>query len=349
MFALLRFVKDPWMVLAISLPLTLSVIILRSIAPFVFPNYFVFIVIGIMIFFLASSVDFEVFEAFAPHLYLFGVLLLIVTLIIGQVTRGTIRWIPVGSFTIQPAEIVRPFLVLYAARFLSSKELDRARVLKAAVVLLLPLVLIVVQPSLGITVLTLIGFSGVGLSLPFNKKYLLLLAVGFVSILPVFWQVMQPYQKDRITSFLSAEADSSGAGYNSIQSTISVGSGQLTGRGLGEGVQTQLLFLPERHTDFVFAAISEELGLMGAVLTIVVLFTVLFRVLKALDMPRTFTARAFISGVFLTIFAQVMVHIGMNMGLFPITGIPLPFLSAGGSSLLGMMLMLGMVVSAKKT
>jgi rod shape determining protein RodA len=138
-----------------------------------------------------------------------------------------------------------------------------------------------------------------------------------------------------------------GVGYNSIQSKISVGSGRLIGRGIGQGVQTQLKFLPEKHTDFIFAAISEELGLVGSSLVIGILFFLLFSILNILGSVRSFTSRAFVSGALLMLFAQVTVHIGMNMGMFPITGLPLPLLSAGGSSLLSTFILLGLIISAK--
>jgi rod shape determining protein RodA len=167
-------------------------------------------------------------------------------------------------------------------------------------------------------------------------------------LIPPFWIFLQPYQRQRVTGFFNPEQDPLGAGYNSIQSMIAVGSGELFGRGLGEGVQTQLKFLPEKHTDFIFAATAEEMGFAGAILIIIGLFVLLWRITIIVENSSSAVARAFASGVFLTLLGETVIHIGMNMGLFPITGIPLPLVSAGGSSLIGTMMSLGMVVSSKK-
>jgi len=139
-----------------------------------------------------------------------------------------------------------------------------------------------------------------------------------------------------------------GGGYNSIQSTISVGSGKITGRGLGSGIQTQLSFLPERHTDFIFASISEEMGFVGALILITATIFLFWRMLYIMENSINPSARAFISGLFLTLFAQIFIHVGMNMGLLPITGVPYPLVSAGGSSLLATMISLGILVGTKK-
>ena len=182
----------------------------------------------------------------------------------------------------------------------------------------------------------------------YNKK--ILIALGMVGILslPIVWSLLAPYQKTRVLTLVSPYSDPSGAGYNSIQSKIAVGSGQLLGRGLGEGVQTQLAFLPERHTDFVFASISEEFGFLGTTIVMLLIFYMLFRIIFIIENSKNPQIRAFNAGVFLTLFAQTIVHIGMNMGMFPITGLPLPIVSAGGSSFLATMVMLGIVVNSKK-
>jgi len=190
------------------------------------------------------------------------------------------------------------------------------------------LLLILVQPSLGVTFLAGISFLGIYLASKINKKYFLIFVIALGVAAPVFWGILANYQKQRITSFVFAESDPYGTGYNSIQSSISVGSGKFTGRGLGEGVQTQLEFLPEKHTDFIFASIAEELGFIGGVFVIGILTCIFWRLIKAVENAESPEARAFITGIFLSLFIQMFVHVGMNMSILPITGVPLPLISA---------------------
>lgn len=170
-----------------------------------------------------------------------------------------------------------------------------------------------------------------------------------VLLLPVFWQIMAPYQKQRILTFINPGSDTLGTGYNSLQSRIAAGSGMLFGRGLGRGVQTQLLFLPEKQTDFIFAATGEELGFFGAGLMLLATFLILLNLTHYMEYSVNPAARTYISGFFLTYLLQVFVHAGMNLGMLPVTGIPFPLVSAGGSSLLATMIGLGIALGAKKS
>lgn len=334
--------------IAIAFLIFLSVFILKAIAPSLFPFYFVYIAVGIVTFLIFSKVGFEVTSIFSKHFYIFSIFLLILTLIIGRVTRGAVRWIPIGAFTVQAAEIVRPFLLLFFAVFLTQKSVSLKRFLIALVLLAIPSLLILIQPSLGVTVLTVIGFLGVMLASKFDKKYILWGILGMLVLLPIVWLVMAPYQRGRVVTFLDPASDPLGAGYNSLQSTISVGSGKLTGMGLGRGIQTQLSFLPEKQTDFVFAAVAEELGFTGVILMLMAIFVVLYRLTVYMENVVSPTARAYVSGLFLTLLAQVFTHVGMNLGMLPITGLPFPLVSAGGSSFLATMIGLGIAVGAYK-
>lgn len=339
---------DPILFLAVVFLILLGLVVLRSVAPTIFPLYFLFILLGFLSFFVFLQIDFEILQLFSKHLYILSLFLLVLPLLIGQVTRGAIRWIPLGPIAIQPSEIVRPFLLLFFASYLIEKKLDAKRLLQAFALLALPFFLILIQPSLGVAVLTLVGFLGVLLASQVEKKYLSSGVIVFLILIPIFWAFLAPYQKSRITSFIDPSSDPRGAGYNSIQAMISVGSGKITGRGLGEGVQTQLRFLPEKHTDFIFAAIAEELGLVGAVFVIAGLFIVLYRLTKVVEHPKSPTGRAYVAGFFLVFMTETFIHIGMNVGLLPITGIPLPLVSAGGSSLLATMTGLAIAVNVKK-
>ncbi len=341
-------IKDSTILIDIAFLILFSVVLLRSISPSIFPQYYLFISLGFFVYFIFLQIDFEVLQVFSKHLYVLSIFLLILPLVFGQVTRGAIRWIPLGPLTIQPSEIVRPFLLLFYACYLTKGELNMERLIKAFVLLIIPFFLILIQPSLGVAILFLIGFIGVLLAAQIPKKYLLAALGVFVILIPLFWSLLKPYQRQRVVTFIDPSKDPLGVGYNSIQSMIAVGSGRLFGRGLGEGVQTQLAFLPERHTDFIFAAAAEELGLVGTSLLLIGLFIIFWRILKALDVPQTPTARAYIAAFFLVLFAETVIHVGMNIGLLPITGIPLPLVSAGGSSLLATMIGIAIAVNAKK-
>lgn len=339
---------DAYLTVPVVFLIVFGLFILDSLAPSLFPSYFVYVVVAAVAFWFFSQIGFEVVSLFSKHLYWISLFLLILTLVIGQVTRGTIRWIPIGSLTIQAAEIVRPLLLVFFAVFLTRGELNLNRMIKGVGLLLVPAFLILVQPSLGVAILTVVGFFGILMASDFNKKYILT-GIGIVVVLlPVFWQIMQPYQKQRFSTFLNPESDPLGAGYNSIQSTISVGAGKIFGRGLGRGIQTQLAFLPEKQSDFIFASVAEELGFVGAALLLISTFLILWRLTVYMEKSTSPAARAYIAGFFLIYLIQVVVHIGMNLGLLPVTGLPFPLVSAGGSSLLATMMGLGLAVGAYK-
>ncbi len=338
--------KDVSLSVALGFLLVLSAVVLNSVSASLFPAYFVYITLALIFFWFFSRVGFEITSLFSVHFYVLSIFLLLLTLIIGRITNGTIRWIPIGSFTLQPSEIVRPFLLVFFANYLTNGKLTLSKMVKATLLLLLPVILILVQPSFSVSMLTLVAFLGVLISSDFNKKYLLVILGMFITTIPLIWGIMAPYQKARLVSFLNPGADPLGAGYNSIQSTIAAGSGELTGRGLGRGVQTQLSFLPEKQTDFIFAAVAEELGFVGAGLMLIATFIILFRLTKFMENSTSPAGRAYLSGFFLTYLVQVFIHVGMNMGMLPVTGLPFPLVSAGGSSLLATMIGLGIAVGA---
>lgn len=321
---------------------------LRSTAEFLFPMYFVFIFISFLAFFIFAHIDFDIISLFSKHFYVGSLLFLLLPLFIGQVSRGAVRWIPVGALTVQPAELVRPFLLVFFANFLVNGSKDIKTIFKSLILLSIPVGLILIQPSLGVAVLTVVSFIGVLLASGFSWKYYLSGFIGLAVLVPILFFLLAPYQQQRVVSFLDPSKDPLGTGYNSIQSMISVGSGMFFGRGLGEGGQTQLAFLPERHTDFIFASVGEEMGIVGAALLLLGSFFILFRIIKFIENSRSPTARAYLAGLFLTLFVQVFVNIGMNLGLLPITGLPLPLVSAGGSSLLATMIGLGIAVGARE-
>lgn len=340
--------KDPVFIGIILFLLLYSIFVLRSIAPFLFPTYLFYVGFSVFIFFLFSKVSFNIFRIFSKQFYFGSIILLILPIIIGTITRGTIRWINLGPSTIQPSEIVRPFLFIFFADYLAGENLKINKFFKSILLFLLPFILILIQPSLGVATLTGIGFLGIIFASNFNKKYLVTALISLLAFIPLVWGILAPYQQQRVLTFLNPQSDPFGGGYNSMQSMIAVGSGKFLGRGLGKGVQTQLAFLPERHTDFIFASISEELGFFGSVVLIFGLLLLLYKLASFINKTNDVSARAFISGLFLVLLVQSVVHIGMNMGLLPITGVTLPLVSAGGSSLIATMMSLAIALGSIK-
>ena len=340
--------QDPVFLFAILFLIVFSAFILFSVSPQLFPTYFIYIALGLISFWFFSQIEYPILSLFSTHFYAVSIFLLVLTLIIGQVTRGTIRWIPIGSLTFQPAEIVRPFLLIFFANYLTREELTLKKLLKAFILLGIPFILILVQPSLGVSILTFFGFLGVLIASGVNKRFIALSFVIAIILAPIGWQFLAGYQKQRVVSFLNPGQDPKGAGYNSIQSMIAAGSGKLFGRGLGKGVQTQLAFLPEKQTDFIFSATTEEMGFLGSSLVLSALFILFLKISRLLEKTESFGGRAFVSGFYVTLLLQTFIHIGMNLGLLPITGVPLPLVSAGGSSLVATMTGLGMVYASSK-
>lgn len=327
---------DPTYTFAIGFLIAVSLVILRSVYPSIFPGYFFLTFLGIALFIIFSYIDFDIISLFSRHFYTGSIILLVLTLIIGGVTRGVVRWIPLGNLTLQAAEIIKPFLLIYFANN------------RRFYLMLLPIFLILIQPSLGVAILLTAGFAGIILASGLNKKSLLVLGLVAIILVPSAFFFLAPYQKSRITSFFRPYSDPKGAGYNSIQSQIAVGDGGIFGRGLGKGIQTQLSFLPEKQADFIFATISEELGFVGSALTIIALFIIFWSITAFMGSAVSPQARAYLAGVFTMLFSQTIIHIGMNMGLLPITGIPLPLVSAGGSSFVSTMIALGICLSSRR-
>lgn len=330
--------------LKLFLPSVLLIIlgttVLFSVSPNSFPEHFFHIGLAFLVFLFFAKLDARVVKELAPWFYGLAIFLLVLTLLFGVATRGSVRWIELGPLTLQSSEVAKPLLLVFFAWLIAK---NRGFV---AFLFFLPVIaLILVQPDLGSTIVVAAGFFGVIFLAGLPLKLLLAAVTSFLISSPVLWSFLAEYQKERIVSFLNPAADPLGAGYNSIQAMIAVGSGGVLGRGLGQGSQSQLAFLPERHTDFIFASLSEELGFLASVLVILSFGFLLFRLIKILVATSDLYSRALLGGIFLTIFTQAAVNIGMNLGILPITGIPLPFVSAGGSSLVSMAAILGIASS----
>ena len=324
----------------------ISALILNSVSPLSFRQQVIYILIGLALFFIISKVDYLLY-LFSPWpWYVITVLLLLATLIFGYTTRGSTRWIMIMGQTFQSSEFIKPLMVIFLSSLLTQKSYPTLlSVIKLLLVFSLPFFLIMRQPDLGsaiiIAITCLVALIASGISL----KHLLILILIIATIIPIGYSQLMPYQKARIISFINPQSDPLGTGYNALQATIAVGSGKLFGRGLGQGTQSHLRFLPEKHSDFIFAAITEELGFVGgAILISAYLFLSLVLVRAAKNSSSDTGSLICLISLGLTL-SQAAINIGMNMGLLPITGVTLPFVSSGGSSVVSFFTMMGICYS----
>lgn len=331
--------------LSVSSLLLISILVIYSSSPELALQQGIFAIAGLGIYFLISAFDYRMLSNFIKPLYFLIIILLVIVFILGFETRGSMRWIPLGFFNIQPSEFAKPVLILALAYFWSKHAPTWTNIFKSIVVLGIPGILIYKQPDLGTFLTVAAVWIGLLFAARISFKKILTLALIAAVVIPVSWFTLHDYQRNRITSFLSPDSDPLGTGYNIIQSTIAVGSGQLTGRGLGHGTQSRLQFLPEYRTDFIFASISEELGFSGSILIVgIYLFLYSYCLYSCQKSPDAF-GFLIIFGVVSMLFFQTVVNVGMNMGMFPITGITLPLISYGGSSLISTLICLGLVTS----
>ena len=325
----------------------LSVVTLSSIAPSLAPRQLVFFLIGAGLVWRISRISFLSLQRLYLPAYSIVLLLLLLTMAVGFTTRNTISWIPIGPwFAFQPSQLAIPFIGLFAAHFAAHNDMSKlANLLTLITAIGLPAGLILIQPDLG-TALIFLGSLSVLIFLSNTQwKHLFALAGIAIVFLVIGWNfIFKPYQKARITSFISPDA-SAAESYNARQSLIAVGSGQVMGRGLGQGIQSHLQFLPERQTDFIFASIAEEYGFVGSSIVLSIYFVLAIYCLYIGIQAVHPSAKLFCYTTAAFIFFQSGVNIGMNIGIFPITGITLPLLSAGGSSVLAVSINLGIIQS----
>ncbi|MEW5979044.1 MAG: rod shape-determining protein RodA [Acidobacteriota bacterium] len=305
---------------------------------------------GLALMLVVMSIDYHTLAENVPYFYVGGVLLLLMVLAIGQRISGSKSWISFGAFNIQPSEFVKPIAVLALARFLCEvKEefLGIAEILKSVGIVGLPVLLIVLQPDLG-SALTYFPVLAAGLFLGGLKpKWIVAFVILALLGVGAGWYNLKSYQKDRIYTFLEPERDPRGSGYHSIQSKIAVGSGGVWGKGITKGSQTKLGFLPERHTDFIFSVLGEELGLVGAGTVLVLYFLIIMRAFGIAQTSRDKLGIFLAIGAVSVLLFHILVNVGMVVGLMPITGIPLPLLSYGGSSILSTFVLLGLIINVR--
>lgn len=313
------------------------------------PRQLIYSVIGLVVFFILAFFDYRDLKKTTWWLYLLIIIALVVVWFVGRNIRGSARWIDLGIFRIQPAEFAKLIMVIIMAKFLdqSGEKLKSFRyVILSGIYIAVPVILILIEPDLGSALVVFFSWFAMLMFSRMNKKHLIILITGILLVGALGWFFgLQEYQKTRVYTFINPSADPLGSGYNVLQSIIAVGSGGLFGRGVGRGFQSQLKFLPERQTDFIFASTAEELGLLGSLFILLMFGTLLYRIITTAQRSRDNFGMYLCLGVFFMLLVQVLINIGMNIGILPVTGIPLPFLSYGGSSLITTFASLGLVQS----
>ncbi len=305
--------------------------------------------ISLVAFIVATAFDYRWLKTLAWPIYALQLGLLVLTLAIGDGVGGSARWIAVGPLTFQFSELAKVLMIIVLANYLTANQhrLDRlSTILGACILAVPPLGLIMLQPDLG----TSLVFAGILAGMLWmsgaSLKWLLSLAAIGLAVIPFAWTyVLRDYQKVRLTAFLSADKDVQGAGYQLYQSQIAIGSGGWMGKGLTNGTQAQGDVLPVQTTDFVFAILAEELGFIGAMVLFGLFVLLLWRILTAGWRSKDPFGTLFASGLASMILFQLLVNVGMVMGIMPITGIPLPFVTHGGASLVSMAIGLGIIQS----
>ncbi|HET8569650.1 MAG TPA: rod shape-determining protein RodA [Candidatus Limnocylindria bacterium] len=309
---------------------------------------FLYALIGIAVMCVAAFVDYAWLGTFAPVLYLVALGVLAVVLVIGTTTLGATRWVQLAGFKFQPSEFAKVLMIIVLAKWFADRagRMGSPLVIGGALAILAPAAgLVFRQPDLGTSLVFVAIFFGMAFLAGARPWQLTALVAASVAALPVAWGVLKDYQRARLTVFLDPYADPQGAGWNIIQSLIAVGSGQLTGKGLTAGTQSPLGYLPIAESDFIFAGLAEDLGYVGALILFALYAILLLSALRIAARARDAFGGLLAGGVVAMIGFQIAVNVGMAISLMPVTGIPLPFISQGGSSLISTCAALGILQS----
>jgi rod shape determining protein RodA len=345
--------KLDWALLTIIGTLVaLSLIMLYSISSAGGTDYFtkqaIAVALGIGVLFFVATLDYTHVSKYSTPIYFITLLVLLGVLLFGVTIRGTAGWLSFGFFQVQPVEVAKVTLIIFLASFISKKKSELGEWTRLIVSLLLTagiIFLVLKQPDLGSSLVLMAIWGGMMLASGIRFKQLIVLGTLAILLLGAGWATLDPYQVARIQTFMNPELDPKGSGYNVLQAIVAVGSGGVTGKGLGNGSQSQLNFLPEKQTDFIFAVVVEELGLVGGLLVIALYGALLYRIKRIGELAQDNFGYLASVGVFMMIFVQVLINVGMNMGLLPVTGLPAPFLSYGGSSLISLCMAMGLLLS----
>ncbi len=347
-----------WILFASVLPLLFAGLVTMKAfgggSDYFFVHQLLWIAFALAVYFYISLSDFSLLHSSAilVGLYIAGIATLFFLFVISGPIRGATSWFRAGSFAFEPVEPMKIVLALILAKYFSRRHIEIANVrhiIVSGIYVLIPLALVFIQPDLGSTLILAALWLSMALASGISKKHFFsVLALCAVTGLLGWFFILHPYQRLRIYSFLNPYLDPRGAGYHTIQTQIAVGAGGFWGRGIGYGTQSRLAFLPEHETDFMFAAFAEEWGFAGALLLLIFFSIVVWRIVRVGILGERNFERLYAIGFASIIVTQFFVHVGMNIGLLPITGLPFPFLSYGGSSLVTLFVGLGILNSFSK-
>lgn len=315
----------------------------------VFSRGLVWLAVAILAFTVATALDYRWLKTFSWPVYFINLGLLVASLVLGSGAGGVARWVSIFGFQFQFSEIAKVLVIVVLANFMATRQNRVGRlstIVGAGLLVMPPLALVMIQPDLGTSLVFAAVLVGALFLSGASLRWLAVFAAAVVAAMPVIWTyVLKDYQKLRLLSFLDPKVDPQGSGYQVIQSQIAVGSGGLFGKGLTNGTQSGLDFLPVQATDFAFAGLSEELGFLGAVVVLVLFSLLVWRILVAGWRSRDPFGLTFAAGLASMIVFQVLVNVGMVIGIMPVTGIPLPFVTHGGASLISVAIGLGILQS----
>jgi len=307
------------------------------------------ILLGLVGMAVAFFIDYRFLFRHAYIFYGISIALLLIVFLTGYATRGSQRWIAIGGFTFQPSELAKLTVILALARYFDRHRLGTNYPLKKLfipfMIVMVPFAFILKQPDLGTGLILVILFLSIVLFVGLEWKSILIATVGSMLMSPLFWYFLKPYQQERILTFFSPDRDPLGSGYHIIQSMIAVGSGGLIGKGFLKGSQTQLKFLPEQQTDFVFSVFAEEWGFLGGTILMIIYLSLILWGLKIAMHAKDYLGALVAFGITILIFWELFINIGMVLGILPVVGIPLPFLSYGGSSIVVLMVAVGLLMN----
>src|SRR3989338_5471531 len=319
-----------------------------------FNKQIIWILMGFAIFFVFSFIDFRFLRRTDILMFIFLLtnFILLMLFVLGYVSHGAKSWFDFGFFSFQPVDMMKLVLVLILAKYFSRRHVeirDIKHIFISGFYAFVPFLLVLLQPDFGSAMVVVFIWLGMVLVSGISKTHLLAVVVSGLLIFAAFWFVIfAPYQKARIINFIHPLADINGTGYNAFQSTVAVGSGEITGKGLGFGTQSRLKFLPQPQADFIFAAYAEEWGFVGSILILMLYGLVVWRILFLATLGAYNFEILFGMGIAIFFMGHILINIGMNLGLLPVTGIPLPFMSYGGSHLLFEFAGLGILMSMKR-
>lgn len=346
MRARVKFKIDYLLLIPVAVLVSLSLVTLLSLNPQFFFSQLVSLIIAVIAFLICSQVNTDVLKHFRIPIYVISLMILFVTLAIGIESRGATRWVDIFGVRLQFSEILKPFLAVAFASWVADQKYPKLKTFLLTIGFIAPVFLLVeFQPDLGSAILYASAALFALLICGYPFRWFAMLFAPFVILSPFIWMRMHDYQRERILTFINPQSDPLGISYNTIQAMIAVGSGSFMGKGLSEGTQSGLRFLPERQTDFIFATIAEGLGFFGALIIVATIMVLCYRVYLIYSRTNDAFIRVFAACTFGIILIPSFINIGMNIGIVPIVGVTLPFVSFGGSSLLSNFIFLGLLSS----